>query len=63
MAYVAGVPYDVEEINLIEGSGCTVAEVRAMHEQFPDLELDACIGNVKMEQAKLEKPSEAPAQE
>lgn len=42
--YDSSIPFSAEEINLIEGSGLTVDELRNFFERFPDQNLDTAIG-------------------
>lgn len=43
------VPLTAEEINLVEGSGLTVAQLVDFWSRFPDQDLDAAIGGAKLE--------------
>ena len=52
MPYQQGIPFTAEEINLIEGSGLTIAELRSFYERFPDQNLDTAIGGCLMEKNK-----------
>jgi len=51
--YDSSIPFTAEEINLIEGSGLTLAELIEFYTRFPDQNLDTAIAGCREEkQAK-----------
>lgn len=51
MSYQSSYSYSVDEINLIELAGLTIAELNDFYSRFPDQNLDTAIGGANAEKA------------